>query len=183
VIGDQSDTLGLLDGGLSNGEELLGSIGVPSSATYRLAAIDRRGHGRTADTSELLHHRLMADETIVLQEHLSVGPTSLLGWSDGGNVGLLVAMQRPDLVSRLVLVELPSRRFAGARDGSRRTGSGDAGSEYAARSPDGAEHFGLTVEKTPTMFATESTLTEKDLASVKHSDPSARRRAAAEQPT
>ena len=32
------------------------------------------------------------------------GPAHLVGWSDGGIVGLLVAMARPDLVRKLVVI-------------------------------------------------------------------------------
>jgi len=35
---------------------------------------------------------------------LGTGPGHLVGWSDGGNVGLLVAIKRPDLVRKLVLM-------------------------------------------------------------------------------
>ncbi len=72
VSGHQSDTVVLLHGGLSNSDALLGSIGVLLSATYRLAAFDRRGHGRTGDTGEPFHYRSMADETIAFVEHLNL---------------------------------------------------------------------------------------------------------------
>jgi pimeloyl-ACP methyl ester carboxylesterase len=35
---------------------------------------------------------------------VSTGPAHLVGWSDGGDVGLLVAIKRPDLVRRLVTI-------------------------------------------------------------------------------
>ena len=109
----------------------------------------------------------MADETIAFLEQLG-GPAHLIGWSDGGNVGLLVAMQRPELVGRLVTI------------GSNYNHDGllplpvDADSpvlamlaaEYGERSPDGAEHFGEIVGKSLEMFAVEPTLTVDDLRTV-----------------
>ena len=86
---DKDETVVLLHGGLSNSDLMLDTIGGPLAATYRVAAFDRRGHGRTADTSEPFHYAAMADETIAFLEHLG-GPAHLIGWSDGGNVGLLV---------------------------------------------------------------------------------------------
>jgi pimeloyl-ACP methyl ester carboxylesterase len=44
----------------------------------------------------------MADDTIAFMDMLGTGPSDLVGWSDGGDVGLLVAIRRPDLVRRLV---------------------------------------------------------------------------------
>ena len=46
----------------------------------------------------------MATETIGVLEQVVGGPAHLVGWSDGGIVGLLVALRRPDLVDRLVLI-------------------------------------------------------------------------------
>jgi pimeloyl-ACP methyl ester carboxylesterase len=50
-----------------------------------------------------MHYDTMADETIAFLEHIG-GRAHLVGWSDGGNVGLLVAMKRRDLVDRLVMI-------------------------------------------------------------------------------
>ena len=45
----------------------------------------------------------MADETIAVLEYLG-RPVHLIGHSDGGDVGLLVTLRRPDLVERLVMI-------------------------------------------------------------------------------
>ncbi len=168
TIGSEKEqTVLLLHGGLSNSDAMLDLMGAPLSETYRVAAFDRRGHGRTADTDEPFHYATMADETIAFLEQLG-GPAHLIGWSDGGNVGLLVAIRRPDLVERLVMI------------GSNYHHDGllplpvDADSpvlamlsaEYGERSPDGAEHFGEIVGKSLTMFATEPDLTVDDLRAV-----------------
>jgi pimeloyl-ACP methyl ester carboxylesterase len=168
TIGSEKEaTVLLLHGGLSNSDAMLDLIGAPLSETYRVAAFDRRGHGRTADTAEPFHYATMADETIAFLEQLG-GPAHLVGWSDGGNVGLLVALRRPDLVGRLVMI------------GSNYSHDGllplpvDADSpvlamlaaDYGERSPDGADHFGEVVGKTLTMFAAEPTLTVDDLRKV-----------------
>jgi pimeloyl-ACP methyl ester carboxylesterase len=164
---EKDQTVLLLHGGLSNSDAMLDLMGVSLSETHRVAAFDRRGHGRTADTDEPFHYATMADETIAFLEQLG-GPAHLIGWSDGGNVGLLVALRRPDLVERLVMI------------GSNYHHDGllplpvDADSpvlamlsaEYGERSPDGAEHFGEIVGKSLTMFATEPDLTVDDLRRV-----------------
>lgn len=164
IAGDKDETVVLLHGGLSNSDTMLDTIGGPLSDTYRIAAFDRRGHGRTADTSEPFHYASMADETIAFLEHLD-GAAHLVGWSDGGNVGLLVALQRPDLVERLVTIG------SNFHHNGLRPMSGDPDSplfaamtaEYAERSPDGAEHFAEVVGKSLTMFASEPELTVADL--------------------
>src|SRR5437868_4684842 len=72
---------------------------VPALAgAYRVYAPDRRGHGRTFDTDDPFTYEAAAAETITFLEQVVGGPAHLVGWSDGGNVALLVAAQRPDLV-------------------------------------------------------------------------------------
>ncbi|MCU1397963.1 MAG: hypothetical protein JWN62_1072 [Acidimicrobiales bacterium] len=168
-------TVLLLHGGLSNGDALLESIGVPLAAQYRVAAFDRRGHGRTADTPEPFHYEAMADETIAVLAHLDT-PVHLVGWSDGGITALLVALRRPDLVDRLVLIGV-NFHFSGTLDMSAQDDADQAGghddpflaqmqASYAERSPDGAAHFADVATKSFALFATEPTLTTDDLRAV-----------------
>ena len=103
VQGAGDETVLLLHGGLSNSDALLDSIGGPLGEHRRVAAFDRRGHGRTADTPEAFHYESMVDETVAVIEHIG-GPVHIVGWSDGGIVGLLLALRRPELVGRLVAI-------------------------------------------------------------------------------
>ena len=65
---ENDETVLLLHGGIVDSRSLLGSIGPALSERYGVAAFDRRGHGRTADTAEALHYETMADETIGVLE-------------------------------------------------------------------------------------------------------------------
>ena len=68
----------MLHGGLSNSDALLDSVGGPLDECWRVAAFDRRGHGRTADTREAFRYESMVDDTIAVIEHIS-GPVRDLG--------------------------------------------------------------------------------------------------------
>jgi pimeloyl-ACP methyl ester carboxylesterase len=160
----------LLHGGLSNSDEMLASFGTLADR-FRLVAFDRRGHGRTADTAAAFHYADMTDEAIGVLETVVGEATDLVGYSDGANVALLVALRRPDLVRSLVLIGANYRS-----DGLMPGVFDDFDPEsdvaallvtaYAERSPDGAEHFPAVMEKTTAMFAAEPTMTEADLARV-----------------
>jgi len=90
----KADSVLLLHGGL-NGSDTFSGVGDGLADKYRVSYFDRRGHGKTTDTPEPFHYEAMADETIAVLE--SIGGTShLVGWSDGGNIGLIVAMRRPE---------------------------------------------------------------------------------------
>src|SRR4029078_7904427 len=102
--GDSGDPILLLHGGLSNSALRLDALSAPLAERHRLVAFDRRGHGFTTDTDAPFHYSDMATEAIGVLENGIGGRAHLVGWSDGGIVGLLVALRRPDLVDRLVLI-------------------------------------------------------------------------------
>ena len=169
--GSGEHTVVLLHGGLGYSDQLLDSIGTHLEHDFRMVAFDRRGHGYTADTEEPLHYDDMAAHTIGVLERLEAsGRPHLVGWSDGGIVAMLVALRRPDLVDRLVLIGT-NFHFEGILAPEM---SDDALTEgpmfegYAARSPDGADHFPVVVEKLMAIFATEPTLTTDELARLEH---------------
>ncbi len=94
----------LLHGGLSSSASMLRRFRGRLSKDFDLAAFDRRGHGRTADRpGEAFHYADMAKETIAFLEYLG-RPSHLVGHSDGGVVALHVALDRPDLIDRVVLI-------------------------------------------------------------------------------
>lgn len=72
------------------------------SKTRRVIAVDSRGHGRTSAGKERLHYRKMAGDMIRLLDHLSIKRTDIIGWSDGGILGLMIAIERPQQVGKLV---------------------------------------------------------------------------------
>jgi pimeloyl-ACP methyl ester carboxylesterase len=166
--GTGDETVVLLHGGLSDSDLLLDSIGTGLAERHRVVAFDRRGHGRTADTDAPFHYADMANETVAVLGTVVGGPAHLVGWSDGGIIALLVGIDRPELVGRLVPI--------GAN--YHYDGLGPMGLEsdspvlamiaqaYAERSPDGADHFPVVLEKSLTMFSSEPTLTTKDLGRI-----------------
>lgn len=164
----RSPSVVLLHGGLSSSASLLRYLGKPLSERFRIAAFDRRGHGRTGDTDEPFHYESMADETIAFLEYLGRS-AHLVGHSDGGVVALLVAMRRPDLVKRVVVIGA-NHHYRGLHPLTPFPLEGpefdEWASQYAELSPDGIEHAVVVAQKTLTLFATEPTLHAKHLAQI-----------------
>ena len=166
--GETGDTILLLHGGMSNSDTLLDVLSTPLTQRHRLVAFDRRGHGFTADTDAPFHYDDMATEAIGVLEKIVGGPAHLIGWSDGGIVGLLVALARPDLVNRLVLIGV-NFHFEGVLPMEFDSSSPVPDmmmQSYVERSPDGAEHFDAVFGKFMTMVSTEPTLTVDDVRRV-----------------
>ncbi len=158
----------VLHGGMSNSDFLLNAFGDALADRYRVVAFDRRGHGYTADSAAPFHYEDMADETIAVLERVVGGRAHLVGWSDGGIVALAGAMRRPDLVERMVLIGT-NFHYEGVLPANLPPDSpfrSQIREEYAARAPEGAEHFQEMVDKSLTMWTTEPTWTEGDLTSI-----------------
>jgi pimeloyl-ACP methyl ester carboxylesterase len=140
----------------------------PLAARFHVYTPERRGHGHTPDVSGPVTFEAMAQDTIAFLEMVVGRPAHLIGCSDGAIVGLLVALRRPDLVDRLVLVAgvfhydgwLPH-----VIDPTNRP------PEFLARlyeevSPDGPDHYQVVVDKLAWMHTQEPTLAPDDLGGV-----------------
>ncbi len=145
------------------------TIGPLLAKRFAMASFDRRGHGRTGDSDRPFSYDDMADETIAFIQLLG-RRVHLVGHSDGGNVALLVAMRRPELLKRIVIVGanyhheglMPLPEFDTDGDDFARWAE-----RFATRSPDGLAHARIVAAKTQAMFATEPTLTKDDLATIR----------------
>src|SRR6266496_2323764 len=97
------DPLILLHGGLTDSRDFTGNFDA-LAGRFRLLLPERRGHGHTADVPGPITVEAMAQDTIAFVEKIVGGPVRLAGYSVGAIVALSVAVRRPDLVDRLVLI-------------------------------------------------------------------------------
>lgn len=87
-----------------NGEDssIFDQIMEPLSQKYQVFALDSRAHGQSEKTTEL-SYQAMTEDTAAFCRILELKKPVLYGFSDGGIIGLMVAAQYPDLLSRLVI--------------------------------------------------------------------------------
>ena len=69
---------------------------------YKVYAIDSRCHGESENT-EKISYELMADDVIEFAKSLEIEKPIFYGFSDGGIVGLLIAIKAPYLLSKLII--------------------------------------------------------------------------------
>jgi pimeloyl-ACP methyl ester carboxylesterase len=100
VFGQGSPVL-LLHGGLANSNYWGGIIPILVRNHYEVIVTDSRGHGRSTRTAEPYSYELMASDVLALLDYLKLTKVDLLGWSDGGIIGLAIAMQHPERLRRL----------------------------------------------------------------------------------
>lgn len=75
------------------------------SESFRVVAIEQRGHGRSERLPADVSAEAFVSDTEMWLERLDLAPAVLVGQSFGGLVAFLVAARRPDLVRALVVVE------------------------------------------------------------------------------
>ena len=137
---------------------------------FRVIAMDLWGHGRSPDREGPFTLDSYSLDVAELLEQVVGGPAHIVGHSIGAAVALVFALQRPDLVDRLVLA-------SGGFDSSEEevpdidaavTGTvAFLGDTYGAVSPDGQEHFAVVVRKDFELSAREPRLTAGDLAGIR----------------
>ena len=73
------------------------------AGSYRVIAMDLRGHGRGMRSTEPFSLEDCADDAAALLGQLGAGPAIVVGYSMGGPVGMLVARRHPGMVAALVM--------------------------------------------------------------------------------
>ncbi len=91
----------LLHGGLGNADYWDNQLPV-FAENYKVIAIDSRGHGRSTFTEEPISYALMAADVIALLDALGIERADVVGWSDGGIIGLDVAIHHPERLRKLI---------------------------------------------------------------------------------
>jgi pimeloyl-ACP methyl ester carboxylesterase len=90
----------LLHGGLANSNYW--GLQVPALARhYQVIVMDSRGHGRSTRDDRPYGYDLMADDVVGLLDFLKIRKAAVVGWSDGGILGLDLAIRHPDRVSKV----------------------------------------------------------------------------------
>ena len=156
----------LLHGGLSKTSSWDYIMVPPLEDEFHVFAYDRTAHGFTGDQPGSLHFDFQTLEAIAYLEDVVKEPAHLIGWSDGGNIALKVAIARPDLVKSIVAIGA-NYHFSGVMQAFDDPEiSEDDQAEYNLISPD-APH--TLLEKTIRMHAiweSEPTLTLEDISTI-----------------
>ena len=71
--------------------------------TYKVILADSRAQGKSIDKGDSLSYEMMTDDLNALLDTLQIKNCYVIGWSDGGINGLLLAMRHPDKVRKLAV--------------------------------------------------------------------------------
>ena len=70
---------------------------------YHVIIADSRAQGKSVDLTDSLSYEMMTDDLNALLDQLHLKSCYVIGWSDGGINGLLLAMRHPDKVKKLAI--------------------------------------------------------------------------------
>ena len=94
------DPVLLIHGGLGHGDVWASQV-IDLSKDHLVIVADSRGHGRSTRTEEPFGYDLMASDYLALLDYLKIDKVDLVGWSDGGIIGLDIAMSHPERLDHL----------------------------------------------------------------------------------
>src|SRR5690348_15417966 len=73
------------------------------SKKYKVIVADSRAQGNSIDKGDSLTYEMMADDYAALLDVMKIDSAYVIGWSDGGINGLLLAMRHPEKVKKLAV--------------------------------------------------------------------------------
>ncbi len=97
----QRDPVLLLHGGLMNSNYFGYLVPALTAQGYSVIAVDSRSQGRSPHLEAPITYDAMEQDIVALLDGLQIRQVSLVGWSDGGIVGLQLAIDHPQRLRRL----------------------------------------------------------------------------------
>jgi len=87
---------------------------------YTTIAVDSRGHGESRSEDPEYSIDQYSEDVIGFCRAKGISEARLIGYSDGGNIALLLARKAPDIFRKIVAIS-PNYLVSGTKDGSLRT--------------------------------------------------------------
>lgn len=158
----------LLHGGLGNSNYW--GLQVPALASkYQVILLDSRGHGRSTRSHDAITYHGMAEDVVALMDVLHISKAALVGWSDGGIIGIDIAIHHPARVMRLFAFGANSDTSGTIDDGGNRPIFQEyirrTRDEYQKLSPAPGD-FQAFNEQLSKMWETEPHFTDEQLRSI-----------------
>lgn len=167
-IHGEGGPLVLLHGGLGNSTYWENQTPV-FAEKYQVILVDSRGHGRSTFDEQPINYDLMMSDVLALMDYLGIEKANLLGWSDGGIIGLDMAIKHPDRLEKVVAYGAnydPSGVRADiGEDATFNAYIEKASGDYMTLSPD-PSRWEAFLNNIGNMWATEPNFTAEQLGSI-----------------
>jgi pimeloyl-ACP methyl ester carboxylesterase len=157
-----------LHGGLAN-TDYWGNQVPAVAAHHTVILMDSRGHGRSTRDARPYGYDLMADDVVALMDVLKIPKADIVGWSDGGIIGLDLALRHKDRVGK-VFAFAANTKTSGVVEGVEKNPTfaayiERAGHEYAKLSAT-PKQYDAFVDQISKMWADQPNWTDDQLKSI-----------------
>jgi pimeloyl-ACP methyl ester carboxylesterase len=157
-----------LHGGLAN-SDYWGHQVPAVAARHTVILMDSRGHGRSTRDQRPYGYDLMADDVVGLMDYLEIRKADIVGWSDGGILGIDLALRHKDRIGK-VFAFAANTVTAGVIEGVHKNPTfaafiQRAGDEYRARSATPGQYAAF-VDQISKMWTQQPNWTDGQLQSI-----------------
>jgi pimeloyl-ACP methyl ester carboxylesterase len=97
----EGDPILFIHGGLGNAD-VWGHQVADFAKDHLVIVADSRGHGRSTRSQQPFGYDLMTSDYVALLDYLKIDKVTLVGWSDGGIIGIDMAMKHPEKLMRVI---------------------------------------------------------------------------------
>lgn len=159
----------LIHGGLGYAD-IWGAQVADLSKDHTVIIAESRGHGRSTRNAEPYSYDLMSADYLALLDYLKIDKVALVGWSDGGIIGLDIAMNHPERLTK-VFAHAANSKVDGLKPDvmQNKTFAGyieKAGGVYKQISPTPGEYDAF-VNQISGMWASQPNWSDDDLKKIK----------------
>jgi len=160
----------MVHGGLANADYFGSVIPFLVDAGFHVIAVDSRGHGRSTRSAQPYSYELMESDVVAMLDALHVQKADLVGWNDGGIIGIVMAIRNPERLDRVFAFGANTVPEGLVPDFDKEGVFADfekrAGEEYRRLSPT-PDQYDSFLEQIGHMWATQPHLTDEQLGAIR----------------
>ena len=160
----------MVHGGLANANYFGRVIPFLVDEGFHVIAVDSRGHGRSTRSAQPYGYELMASDVVAMLDALRIPRADLVGWSDGGIIGIVMAIRHPERLNRVFAFganTVPDGLIPDFdKQGVFAEVQNRAGDEYRKRSPTPGQYDGF-LKQIGEMWATQPHIADAQLSAIR----------------
>lgn len=91
------------------------TIALQLAAHFQVYSLDMRNHGRSPHATEM-SYEVMTQDIVEFCQQQQIGKATLIGHSMGGKVAMWTALQHPEIIDKLIVVDIAPVRYDGGHE-------------------------------------------------------------------
>ena len=86
------------------------------SENHLVYILDLRNHGKSPHTEGVMSYHIMAEDVALFMQQNWMHSATIIGHSMGGKVAMQMAMDYPDLVEKLIVIDIAPKKYKGGHE-------------------------------------------------------------------